>query len=622
MASGLEEIEPDSGLGKRTSSLSIHGHREDGEKNARESKIVIAAIDFGTTYSGYAYIFRDELDKANNSSEKRNVIYKHWQSGSDAGICSRKTPTCLLLNPKGEFDSFGYPAEGKYYNLMNDDAHHGWKFFKRFKMILLNEKNLSKETMIPDDQNNMFKAIDVFALSLKFIKDDLDTDLKKTGYDIEKEEIQWVITIPAIWNPRSKQFMRMAAEKAGIKGNQMEFALEPEAAAVFVKETKVAKQKVSDDEHALVPFQVGTRFMVLDLGGGTIDISVKEVLTDRALKELHRASGNGLGGDSINLRFFGYFKKVFGSKAMSIFKNENKHKAALYDLESEIELKKRTLDFDQRGNIRLNIPPILFEIFEEFEKKDFDEYIGTLKGLSFKKGKMFLNQEIVTEIFKPSVTSLVQLIQEIIAQEHVKKISDIIMVGGYSQSRIISKTIKDLFEHKNVNVIIPNDPDLAVLQGAVMYRYWPEVVRTRRSPYTYGTRLLRLWLEGDDESKKIRRGKSKEVFCGDHFEKFVSLNDEFETGQTATTKVYPVEADTTEMAIDVYTSNKSDPRYTTDTGCEKLGRLVVQVPDTTKGLDRHADVTMTMGSTEIVVQGKMMPDGTPTKVVFDMLSAK
>lgn len=74
-------------------------------------------------------------------------------------------------------------------------------------------QNLSKETMIPDDQNNMFKAIDVFALSLKFIKDDLDTDLKKTGYDIEKEEIQWVITIPAIWNPRSKQFMRMAAEK-------------------------------------------------------------------------------------------------------------------------------------------------------------------------------------------------------------------------------------------------------------------------------------------------------------------------------------------------------------------------------------------------------------------------
>lgn len=59
----------------------------------------------------------------------------------------------------------------------------------------------------------MFKAIDVFALSLKFIKEDLDESLRNTGYDIEEKEIQWVITIPAIWNPRSKQFMRMAAEK-------------------------------------------------------------------------------------------------------------------------------------------------------------------------------------------------------------------------------------------------------------------------------------------------------------------------------------------------------------------------------------------------------------------------
>lgn len=67
--------------------------------------------------------------------------------------------------------------------------------------------------MIPDDQNNMLKAIDVFALSLKFIKDNLDKELEKTGYDIGEEEVQWVITIPAIWNPRSKQFMRMAAEK-------------------------------------------------------------------------------------------------------------------------------------------------------------------------------------------------------------------------------------------------------------------------------------------------------------------------------------------------------------------------------------------------------------------------
>lgn len=140
MASGLEEIEPDSGLEERTSSLSIHGHREDGEKNARGSKIVIAAIDFGTTYTGYAYTFKAELDKVKKSDDPCNVLYKQWKSGSDAGLCSHKTPTCLLLNSAGKFDSFGFSAEERYYSLMNNNDHQGWRFFKRFKMILLNEK--------------------------------------------------------------------------------------------------------------------------------------------------------------------------------------------------------------------------------------------------------------------------------------------------------------------------------------------------------------------------------------------------------------------------------------------------------------------------------------------------
>lgn len=56
--------------------------------------------------------------------------------------------------------------------------------------------------------------------------------------------------------------------QAGIKDEQLEFALEPEAAAVYVKETKVTKQRVSVDQHDLVPFPSGTQFMVLDLGGG------------------------------------------------------------------------------------------------------------------------------------------------------------------------------------------------------------------------------------------------------------------------------------------------------------------------------------------------------------------
>ena len=342
-------------------------------------------------------------------------------------------------------------------------------------------------------------------------------------------------------------------------------------------------------------------------------------MPDRTLKELHRASGNGLGGDSVNIRFFEYLETVFGENVMSKFKSDNTYKAALYDLEMEIEQKKRCLEFDSKSNIVIVIPPNLVDLFEENDKS-FNEHVQSLEGIEYKKGKLHINKTIIIEIFKPSVTGIVTLVRDILTQHQITNLSNIMVVGGFSRSQIIYKTVTDVFSAESINVIRPTDPDMAVLKGAVLYRYWPEVVRTRRSPFTYGSRLLRLWIEGDEVGKQIKKGQ--EVLCGDHFEKFVTINDEFETGQTVTVEVYPVAADTTKMTIDIYTSTEPNPRYTTDVGCELLGRLVVDMPDTTRGLDRRAEVTMSMGSTEIVVEGKMMPDGTPTKVVFDMLNAK
>lgn len=60
---------------------------------------------------------------------------------------------------------------------------------------------------------------------------------------------------------------------------------------------------------------------------------------------------------------------------MLSFKNENKYKVILYDLEIEIELKKRNFDFDLYGNLKLVLLFCLIDIFEENEKIDFEEYL-------------------------------------------------------------------------------------------------------------------------------------------------------------------------------------------------------------------------------------------------------
>ena len=42
--------------------------------------------------------------------------------------------------------------------------------------------------------------------------DHLDDALKTKGIEIQEADIEWVLTVPAIWNDPAKQFMRQAAE--------------------------------------------------------------------------------------------------------------------------------------------------------------------------------------------------------------------------------------------------------------------------------------------------------------------------------------------------------------------------------------------------------------------------
>jgi hypothetical protein len=93
--------------------------------------LLVAAIDLGTTYSGYAYSFRYNQEVVH--------INQAWNAGTQR-LISQKTPTCLLLNAKEEFHSFGFDAENKFAELADDDEHGDWLLFRQFKMLLYEEK--------------------------------------------------------------------------------------------------------------------------------------------------------------------------------------------------------------------------------------------------------------------------------------------------------------------------------------------------------------------------------------------------------------------------------------------------------------------------------------------------
>lgn len=57
------------------------------------------------------------------------------------------------------------------------------------------------------------EAIKVFSSSIGYMKDQLLTDCKNHMTGLKESDIMWVLTVPAIWDDKSKQFMREAAEQ-------------------------------------------------------------------------------------------------------------------------------------------------------------------------------------------------------------------------------------------------------------------------------------------------------------------------------------------------------------------------------------------------------------------------
>ena len=92
--------------------------------------IIVGAIDFGTTFSGYGFANRNDY-----KVDPMRIAGNHWQTGSQPGL-SLKTPSCILFDPTQKLHSFGGDAEDKYTELAQEDEHIDWFYFKRFKMQL------------------------------------------------------------------------------------------------------------------------------------------------------------------------------------------------------------------------------------------------------------------------------------------------------------------------------------------------------------------------------------------------------------------------------------------------------------------------------------------------------
>lgn len=66
---------------------------------------------------------------------------------------------------------------------------------------------------LEDIRGNSMPAIGVFSLSIHALVSHLMGILETQGTGLEMDEINWVLTVPAIWSDTAKSFMRKSAEE-------------------------------------------------------------------------------------------------------------------------------------------------------------------------------------------------------------------------------------------------------------------------------------------------------------------------------------------------------------------------------------------------------------------------
>lgn len=574
----------------------------------KRDQYIVAAIDFGTTYSGYAYSFKHDFEK----DPALHIITNKWEGGK---TMSEKAPTCVLFDEEKKFASFGYEAEERYGEIAieGEEEVDKWYFFQRFKMEL-HDKKIHRGLTIKDVKGKEMLAKTVFSESIKFLKDHLLAELKKKKTTIKVEEIHWVLTVPAIWTDAAKQFMRESGIEAGLPSKLLSIALEPEAASLYCQHQHIEQ----DDEQSTSVFEppkVGTKYAVIDLGGGTADITVHEKQEDGTLKELTHASGGAWGGMYVNFAFQNFLVSIFGADIFTQYQNQCP--AGSLDTNREFEVRKRSIkEKDTRKHITIQLSDLL-NLYNDVKGADINQEIKEHpqgNKVQFIASRIRVDLSLFKHFFSPCIEQIVKHIKELMKKSSIRDNKVFLLVGGFSQSDVVYTAVKDALPGSTV--INPPESGLAVLKGAVIFGHSPVAVSSRIAKYSYGVNISPIFEDGvHPQNRKVTIGEIAR--CKDVFKKYIEKGTRLTYGMYVPGKHVTVKEFQSDMLLKIFVSKKKDPKFCDEPEAEFAGNLVVRLPPQKARI--VVEVKLIVGETELKVEAQEQATNQVFEAYFDFL---
>ncbi|XP_019861094.1 PREDICTED: heat shock 70 kDa protein 12A-like [Amphimedon queenslandica] len=592
------------------------------------SSSCIAAIDFGTSSLSVAY-----TTPATDGQIKLVPLHSSYE----------RVPNAILIlkdqeNQQCKVIGVGYRAQSIYGDIKKEAQN--FIYFERIKTLLERDTPLDRTTEVSSFTGGYYYLIEVIACILTHLKEKLLTDHLKRKY--KSSDFDWVITVPAIWKARARRMMREAAYMAGLTSDapgitrftpvisdlrspeevnpeKLSLALEPEVAAIAAQ------------HQSAVSGSLPQRYMVVDIGGGTVDITVHDKSNGR-ISVVLPPMGNTWGGTTVNEALSMILEEAVDDKDFECFliSDPTRAKATLNKFfYGEFEERKKTFGDTTEGisEMVLTLPPAFVSFYGNDKLRE-----ATKMNMHYDPGDLSLEMnyhQLEEKVFKSTVDKIIECVRAAFEKLKPNRIDTVYLVGGFGGCRFVSQKIEEaIAQHCGMlydNIVCPVQPDLAVVRGAVMWRKDPHIIQSRVADATYGINASIAFNPSIHDEHYKRVNAEGVQRCGDVFNVFILKGEEIKNKVCKTTLIPHCQSHT-QVHIPIYCTSDDGVQYIVDKEgkptVHKIGELILDIPnpDNIPRKERKYEIFIDFSGTEIQARAQYSITRKKVKTVCDFLS--
>ncbi|KAJ6244631.1 hsp70 family protein [Anaeramoeba flamelloides] len=599
------------------------------KKSNSSNQKIICAIDFGTSRTGAAWIHSVGNLTIDNIGASDIIKIK-----LDPRDQKFKTKTAILFKKVNLNDwepiSFGRSAETEYLKLKNKESHN-YRFFKNFKMKLYQNNSLNPK--IRSYSGEEWTIIKVLSGLFRFIYQRFVESVNEINskFQLDKDKIDWVLTVPAIWEDQAKEIMRIAFHQAGLISSKdslnLIFCYEPEVAALdFFQDQRNNLDKLNNET-----------LLVVDAGGGTIDITLmKATIKNNKIEELEVLmvpKGGDFGSIYIDQEFIKFFQSFLNlnNNQFNQFKNEcPKGILKLLNMWENIKIGTQIEEMTENDDYVIEIPSIVLkdlkktfgigdfeDLADEFNERNQNSVLSEIEWDDDEE-HLIIKGDRIKSFFKEPIDKFEEYLNNLRQTSEILRQTDIVLfTGGLSNCDYFRKSVQKILGN-NYQYSLSPIPYKSIIIGAVYFGFDPNIVPTRRSQFTYGILTHPQFNPQihDPNRKEIIRNGNNQTFerCKNVFHPIIFQGDTIKVSEPITQIYTPAYENQNSICFTILrTEKKWDPKYVAiysdSLDVKIMGYVTFEFPETIlPRLQRVVEVSFHFATTEIKIFMKYLPD--------------